>query len=83
MFTGKSQSIFFTIVLNIAKEDETWKRHKVIDGKIDIERVSPTFPWTKIKDSLIDGFDVFGQMCSIALGIFTIFSLIKTSSTTA
>ena len=77
MFTGETQSILSTIVNNIAKEDKTGKSHKIIDGKINIERVFPTFPWTRLKDSLINGFAFFGQVCSIAIGLWTIFSLIK------
>ena len=47
------------------------------DGRIDVERVFPTFPWNKLKNSLINGFAFFGQVCSIAIGLRTIFSLVK------
>lgn len=83
MFTWETQSILSTIVGNIAKEDETVKSHKVIDGKINIGRISPTLQWTKLKDSLINGFSFFGQMCSIAIGMWTIFPLSKILSTIA
>ena len=62
VFTGETQSILSTIVRNIAKEDENGKKHRVADGRIDVERVFPSFPWTKLKDNLINGFAFFGQI---------------------
>lgn len=53
----------------MAKKDENGKKHRVTDGKIDVERGFPSFPWTKLKDSLINGFALFGQICSIAIGL--------------
>ena len=38
VFTGETQSILSTIVRNIAKEDENGKKHRVADGRIDVER---------------------------------------------
>ena len=49
IFTGETQSILSTIVRNIAKEDENGKKHRVADGRIDVERVFPTLPWTTLK----------------------------------
>ena len=43
MFTEETQLILSTIVRNITKEDETGRSHKIIDGKLNIERVFPTF----------------------------------------
>ena len=77
IFTGETQSILSTIVRNIAKVDENGKKHRVTDGRIEVERVFPSFPWTKLKDSVINGFAFFGQICSIIIGLWTIFTLVR------
>ena len=47
------------------------------EGDISPERVFPSYPWKTIKNVLIDKFVFFGRICSIAIGVYTIFSLIK------
>ena len=77
MFTGETESNLPTIVRSIKKEDEREKIHIVIDGKIYNERGFATWPRNKLKDSLISGFSFFNQICSIGVGLFAIFSVIK------
>ena len=46
-------------------------------GELTPENLFPNYPWKLIKDALINKFVWFGRLCSIAIGIYSIFLFIE------
>ena len=55
---------------------------ELFPGKHYPENIFPTYPWQTIKEMVIDKFVWFGRICSIVIGIYSIFSILKSLLTT-
>ena len=73
-FAGERNSVLATITANIAS---TKGSSGIEDGNINVEDAFPKFPWYALKDKLVDGLSYFEYICSIVVGVQTLFNLGK------
>ena len=79
IFSGSEDQLLSSLVRTATKDG---RYNTISDEDISPEKLFPTYPWNSIRQVLIDKFVWFGRICSIGIGIYTIFSFIKTIITT-
>ena len=74
-FTGERESILSTITNNVRKDGS--QKGGIVDGKINVEKAFPGFPWSAVKNQIVGTLEKFGTFCSIAIGVYTIINFLK------
>merc|ERR1712240_682596 len=73
-FTGERESILSTITNNVRKDGS--QKGGIVDGKINVEKAFPAFPWSAIKNQIVGTLEKFGTFCSIAIRVYTIINFL-------